>query len=497
MLEPLERHAATAADVFDRARREGFTAIARAQAVQARGVLVREGRTESTSVAVASGHGLQLVAPDGASVHGSRDDFDPAAALALYARLAGAARSADALGLQRAPLPPVEPATGREVPPAALSIESFDPAAAARRLVDLERRIADAVPGVTLRLSARAETDAWRVLRSDGGDVLWVAPRCVLAVRATVREGADRHGVGVALSSPDPRFLDDEALVARFLRRAVDAAKLTRALPDAPPFPSGSHPLVIDYALAKGLAHEAFGHAAEADGFRSSVLAREDGRFRAGDRVGPETVTVIDEPVPGDHAWQPFSANGLRRERATIVERGVLRDALTDPWTAGAAGVRVTGAARAESFRHAPLPRMTNIRIEVEGALPAGGAFEDHDADSVRALLREAGVFERHSRVAFLSGYSGGQVNPTTGDFVFNCKAIWSLTADGAALHRPAIFSGSMFGALGAVREAFGPLALDAIGTCGKWGQSVPSSGGSHWFLVLDPDPSVRLGGRS
>jgi TldD protein len=62
-------------------------------------------------------------------------------------------------------------------------------------------------------------------------------------------------------------------------------------------------------------------------------------------------------------------------------------------------------------------------------------------------------------------------------------------------LHRPAIFSGSMLGALGAIREAFGPLMLDAIGTCGKWGQSVPSSGGSHYFLVLDPDPSFRLGG--
>ena len=38
-------------------------------------------------------------------------------------------------------------------------------------------------------------------------------------------------------------------------------------------------------------------------------------------------------------------------------------------------------------------------------------------------------------------------------------------------------------------------LKLDAIGYCGKWGQSVPSSGGSHYFLVLDPHDDVRLGG--
>jgi TldD protein len=53
-----------------------------------------------------------------------------------------------------------------------------------------------------------------------------------------------------------------------------------------------------------------------------------------------------------------------------------------------------------------------------------------------------------------------------------------------------------MFGAPPSIREGFGPLLLDAIGTCGKWGQSVPSSGGSHYFLTLDSDASVRLGGR-
>ena len=139
---------------------------------------------------------------------------------------------------------------------------------------------------------------------------------------------------------------------------------------------------------------------------------------------------------------------------------------------------------------------MTNIRIEVDAPLPAPGDFEDYGPEEVRELLASAGVFRRHPKVVFLSGYAGGQVNSATGDFVFNCKAIYELSPAGARLHKPAIFSGSMFGALHAVREAFGPLQLDAIGYCGKWGQSVPSSGGSHSFLVLDPDPTVRLGGR-
>ena len=47
----------------------------------------------------------------------------------------------------------------------------------------------------------------------------------------------------------------------------------------------------------------------------------------------------VDEPVEGDHAWQPFSANGIPRERAVIVDHGRLSDALSDPWSAAAGGV--------------------------------------------------------------------------------------------------------------------------------------------------------------
>jgi TldD protein len=307
--------------------------------------------------------------------------------------------------------------------------------------------------------------------------------------------GDARHTVGASVAGPNPGLLDDPESVATFLLRATAAARLATVLPDAPAHPAGSFPLVIDYALAKGLAHEAFGHASEADGFRSSILA-EGGRFRSGATVGASHVSIIDEPVAGDHAWQPFSASGLRRERATIVDHGRLADALTDPWSATSAGTRLTNADRAESFRSAPLPRMTNIRIEVDHPLAAPGAFESYGPAEVRDLLASAGVLARHPKVVFLSGYAGGQVNPATGDFVFNCKSIYVLSEAGVTLHKPAILSGSMFGALHAIREGFGPLLLDAIGTCGKWGQSVPSSGGSHYFLVLDPDDKVRLGGR-
>jgi TldD protein len=457
-------------------------------------VLLKSGVVEEVATSSGSGHGVHAITDDGRTALGSRDDFLPEPALALLERTIAAAGAGQALGVPGNEVAAMERIEARAIPDGIGAFDELDLTAVARRLGELEREIAGRVPGVVLSLAYQADLDGWRIVRSDGSDVLFAMPRCVVRIAAS-SAGDARHTVGAAVASPHPSLLDDPSTIATFLARAEAAARLAALLPDAPSHPAGSFPLVIDYALAKGLAHEAFGHASEADGFRSSILAI-DGRFRAGEVVGASHVSIVDEPKSGDHAWQPFSASGGRRLRATIVDRGRLGDALTDPWSSARSGARLTHADRAESFRAAPLPRMSNIRIEVDGPLPAPGQFEDYGPEEVRELIAAAGVFARHPKVVFLSGYSGGQVNPATGDFVFNCKAIYVLDASGATLHKPAIFSGSMFGALKSIREGFGPLLLDAIGTCGKWGQNVPSSGGSHYFLTLDAHESVRLGGR-
>jgi len=494
MLEELESAGGLGEALCERARRDGAMLVWRAQTRALQRVLVRRGKPEDSGVTTVSGQGLHVFREDGGTALGSRDDFRERPAQDLLERVLAVARERGRLGLAGAAPVELSPLKERAVPAGVEQFERVDLAAVARRLAEIETEIAASAPGVSLRLRYTGEVDAWRILRSDGTDVTFALPRFGLTMLATGNAGASRHGVSAAVFGPRPGLHDDDERVSLFARRARAAADLARRLPDAPPHPAGSFPLVIDYALAKGLAHEAFGHASEADGFRSSILARE-GRFLRGEEVGAPHVSIVDEPLEGDHAWQPFSANGLRRERATIVDHGRLADALSDPWSAGPAGVRVTGAERAESFRDAPLPRMTNIRIEVDEPLAADGSFEDYDAARVRDLLAREGVLGRHREVVFLSGYAGGQVNTATGDFVFNCKAIYRLGPEGATLYKPAIFSGSMFGALRSVREAFGPLLLDALGYCGKWGQSVPSSGGSHYFLVLDPHADVRLGG--
>ena len=69
----------------------------------------------------------------------------------------------------------------------------------------------------------------------------------------------------------------------------------------------------------------------------------------------------------------------LHREREEPDGLGRLADALTDSWSQGASGARLTNADRAESFRSAPLPRMSNIRIEVDRGPGMGGDFINNE----------------------------------------------------------------------------------------------------------------------
>jgi TldD protein len=312
----------------------------------------------------------------------------------------------------------------------------------------------------------------------------------------TAQRDGEAHTVGASLARTGYEILLDDTHRSALLARSANAALVAQQLAGAPRYAAGSYPIVMDYAMAKGLAHEAFGHAAETDGLRTSILGNGR-RFRRGELMASEIVSIVDESLPGDHAFQPFSPNGVRRDRATILDHGILTDALADVFSAGEAGVRVIDAARAQSYWNVPVPRMTNIRIEMPEPLPMEGRFEDQTPEHVRTALLNAGFITAGHPVLYLAGYKGGQVNPAQGDFVFNCAALYELSSEGVRLFQPGIFAGRTEAALHAIRAGFGPLQLDAMGFCGKAGQSVPSSGGSHYFLYLDAHPQITIGGRS
>lgn len=371
--------------------------------------------------------------------------------------------------------------------------DQISPAAIEERLTVLNKEIAGIDPRLSVRTVLRIVDEEWRICRADGTDVLFNTPRAFIFHSITAKDAADTAAAYANISGKDLEILLLASSNERLQRRARKAADLALQLLTAPKIPSGKYKLVIDYALAKGLAHEAFGHAAETDNLESSILG-ENGRLKSGLQVASSKLSIIDGPLAGDYAYQPISAVGMERQTVTIVDHGTLIGGLADIFSAARAGVAPTGAERVESIFHLPIARMSNIRIEMEDAIPLEREFEAITPAELYRVLREHQLVKAEEKVLYLSGFQGGQVNPAFGDFVFHCSGIYELS-ENPRLFKPAIFSGKVLSVLQAVRAAIGSSQLDAMGTCGKMGQGVPSCGGSHYFLVIEQNPEILIGG--
>jgi len=344
------------------------------------------------------------------------------------------------------------------------------------------------LPDLSIRTALRVVEEVWRIARSDGTDVEFALPHALLRHEATGRVGDALIRATASVAGVDATDVLGERAVTTLTRRLSIAAHQAAEVAAAPLPPSGPCRILLDYALAKGLAHEAIGHLCEAD-VDGSVLMR-GGRLRIGERLSRPTGSVGDGPLAGGYADQPWSANGLPRETVPIVKDGVLASGLGDLFSAEAAGIPITGACRAASFRDRPTPRMTNIRIVVRDPLPLDVEPEALTPEAVAQTARHLGVVDSRVPTLYLAGYRGGQAQPRRGDFIFAADAVYELTS-GAAPRHPASFTGLAEKALAAIVAGIGPLRLDATGTCVKDGSSVTSSGGSHALLVLYPDPDL------
>lgn len=474
---------------------EGYVVV-RAQTRREWGMRLSNGKFQRVSTGGDSGLGVQVFTKDGTSGFATSDVLEEGIGRKLVEKAIRLARRNEEIGTER----------NRRIWEAPLVQEEGENPA--RKgfgeipLVDLEEMVMTlhsslraVYPEGAWQTSYRQVEEMWCIGRTDGTLVSFVVPRAVLMHQGTVRDQGRAQSTLVHRSGMDATVLIEELADRVLEKKAVDRAEFAKAVCGAPQLPSGHYPLIIDYGLAKGLAHEAFGHAVESDHMNESVLG-EKGKLRKGLRVARPGVTIIDGPLVGDWAYQPYSANGLPRETVTIVRDGILEAGLGDVFSADEAGMPVTGAGRAESYSNIPLPRMSNIRLLVDRMLPLTPAERLMDeVKAVRETLLEHGELCDGEKNLLLLGYRGGQVNPKTGDFVFQCDGIIDASDPNLPIYQPSIFSGKILSALEAIRGGLGEGCYDAIGTCGKGGQSVPSSGGSHRYLLLDADQQVSLGG--
>ena len=238
---------------------------------------------------------------------------------------------------------------------------------------------------------------------------------------------------------------------------AEAAARKALTALDAVDAPAGRMPVVVGNGFGGVLLHEAIGHGLEADAVQkdASVYAG-----RVGDKLAEDFVVAYDDGrLPGAWGSDAVDDEGTPTQRTTIIEGGKLTSYLYDSLRARKGKALSTGNGRRESFRHLPLPRMTNTYFA-----PGDATRDDLIAGTERGL--------------YAVSFGGGQVEPATGDFVFGVSEGY-LIEDGkvTAPVRGATLIGNGPEALAAVDGIAGDLDI-ATGFCGKGGQRVPAGVG-------------------
>jgi len=338
--------------------------------------------------------------------------------------------------------------------------EDIEAARKADLLRSCNERARAAGPEVAQARIAYAESQRQvEVFRSDGRAAADDRTRVRLGAQVVARRngrvetGSDTRGghAGWELLEDDP-----EAVAEAAARRAL-------TLLDAVDAPTGRLPVVVGNGFGGVLLHEAVGHGLEADAVqkRASVYAG-----RLGEQLADPFVTAYDDGSR-PNAWGSDGTDdeGTPTRRTTVIEEGRLSSYLYDLIRARKDGVESTGNGRRESFRHLPIPRMTNTFFAPGEATP-----DDLISGVERGL--------------YAVSFGGGQVEPATGDFVFGVSEGY-LIENGkvTAPVRGATLVGNGIETLRAIDGIANDLDI-ATGYCGKGGQTVPAGVGQ---------PHVRL----
>lgn len=269
---------------------------------------------------------------------------------------------------------------------------------------------------------------------------------CIADDDGNLQSGVSGGGGRIGMDFFDDGLLD---------RYAGEAARQAIVQLDAREAPAGSMEVVLGAGWPGILLHEAVGHGLEADFNRKGTSAFSG---LIGERVASDLCTVVDDgTMPNRRGSLNIDDEGNPTSQTVLIEKGVLRGYLQDKLSARLTGAAPTGNGRRESYRHMPMPRMTNTYML------AGESTPDEIIRSVKRGL-------------YAVQFGGGQVDITNGKFVFSASEAY-LIEDGrvTAPVKGATLIGNGPQALTMVTAVGNDLSLDeGVGTCGKDGQSVP-----------------------
>jgi len=286
------------AGLLERASRGGHYLIARVQDLRRMEVVVADRKVEETRAIFSRGCGMHLFDEAGHTAFSCGDGWNPETGLEVLGRAVRSLEGAARVGAE-ANRAVFEATPARDVvdPPTAYAFDHAPLKDLAGDLLKVHEEIRGRAQGFRVRSRYSVSREEWRIVRSDGTDVSFVIPRSSLSSSLTASVDGDTGSGFSSVFGNSHELLLDEDQILRSVGKAAHVARVLRGTLGADSFRGGSYPIVMDHSLAKVLAHEAFGHAAESDSYRSSVLAR-DGRFRGGEMVASPGVNLIDESIP-------------------------------------------------------------------------------------------------------------------------------------------------------------------------------------------------------
>jgi TldD protein len=317
-------------------------------------------------------------------------------------------------------------------------------------LRELDERGRGAGPEIAQLLASYAEArrevavaNSEGLLASDDRTRVRIGVQAVARRGEVVETGAETLGGhrGFELFDGDPGAVADSA------------ARKALTLLEAGPAPAGTMPVVVAGGFGGVLFHEMTGHGLEADHVQkgASVYAG-----KLGEQVAQSLLTAYDDGrLPNEWGSDAIDDEGTPTQKTAVIEEGRLTSFLYDGLTARRNGVASTGNGRRESFRHLPVPRMTNTYIAPGEAEP-------------EAMIAEV------ANGFYAVSFGGGQVDPATGDFVFGVTEGYLI--EGGKVTKPcrgATLIGNCLQALAAI-DAVGSDFEVKTGICGKAGQRVP-----------------------
>jgi TldD protein len=295
----------------------------------------------------------------------------------------------------------------------------------------------------------------WRVVLvagSDGRLAADVRPMVRVSLGVIVEDGGRREqGSAGGGGRLDYTYFSD-ARLRDYAEKAVRQAVINL---EARPAPAGVMTVVLGPGWPGILLHEAVGHGLEGDFNRKGSSAFAG---RIGERVAAPGVTVIDNgSLPNRRGSLSIDDEGQPTQATTLIENGILKGYLQDRLNACLMGVAPTGNGRRESFARLPLPRMTNTYML---------AGEHAPEEIIRSVKK--GIYA--------ANFGGGQVDITSGKFVFSMSEAYLIEAGKAtAPIKGATLIGNGPEALTRVALIGNDMQLDpGVGSCGKEGQSVP-----------------------